>query len=308
MSKEIAQTVGNKKFGLLIVLLAALAVLATIGSQWKASKAATVVPDGAALTIGIALPAAPAEAVPATVSNPEVSHWLAMGRAIDPQAPSAAAPVSEVTSPSPGQAVAMAVNATSSGTSTVSGNCTVNCTTSVGSESTSSSPFVYSLDLRLSNSSCGSRCMLTNSADSMVTNITFGIMARASAHPAMTAEPGKADSAFGSANDPVHAAQAEVLPRAGTVGLTGFILLAAIILIPLGIWYRPRAVLDAYQGLYISGPSTSGGRGWISKRFGAPTLAGSGQLSKRFGAPIHRLFALASDVVSRNRSSFNKRE
>jgi len=39
LSKEIAQTVGNKKFGLLIALLLALAVFATLGSQWRKSEA-----------------------------------------------------------------------------------------------------------------------------------------------------------------------------------------------------------------------------------------------------------------------------
>ena len=43
MSKELAQTVGGKKLGLLLVLLAAIAVLATVGSHWQSAKA-TVTP------------------------------------------------------------------------------------------------------------------------------------------------------------------------------------------------------------------------------------------------------------------------
>jgi Domain of unknown function DUF11 len=39
LSKEIAQTVGNKKFGLLLALLLALAVFATVGSHWQSAKA-----------------------------------------------------------------------------------------------------------------------------------------------------------------------------------------------------------------------------------------------------------------------------
>ncbi len=42
MSKEIAQTVGGKKFGLLLVLLAALAVFATLASQFRGADAAFV--------------------------------------------------------------------------------------------------------------------------------------------------------------------------------------------------------------------------------------------------------------------------
>lgn len=62
MSRENAQTVGFGKFGLMLALLAALAVIATLGSQWEQSTrdgpqdAAVIVPAG------LSLPAAPAQA------------------------------------------------------------------------------------------------------------------------------------------------------------------------------------------------------------------------------------------------------
>lgn len=57
MSKEIAQTVGGKKIAYLIAILAFFAIMATLGSRWKASEAAEV-PDQAPLVLDVSVDAA----------------------------------------------------------------------------------------------------------------------------------------------------------------------------------------------------------------------------------------------------------
>lgn len=57
MSKEIAQTVGGKKIAYLLAIIASFAIMATLGSHWKASEAAEV-PDQAPLVLDVSVDSA----------------------------------------------------------------------------------------------------------------------------------------------------------------------------------------------------------------------------------------------------------
>lgn len=62
MSREIAQAIGAKKFGLLLILLTALAILATLGSQWQRSNSASHSSKTPVVPAGLSFPSSPLKA------------------------------------------------------------------------------------------------------------------------------------------------------------------------------------------------------------------------------------------------------
>lgn len=339
MSKECAQTVGNKKFGLLLVLLAALAVFATIGSQWRGAKAFTM-PDGGQLTDHLALPAVPSMASPpCTMSCPtgsvlvandiavpnsnngltsEVALWVI----VEPAVPVGRVIASEVISPSPGQSADSVASVTSSGSNSDAGNCMFNCTTRSTDNVSTNDPghgttgtTGYTLNFQVTNGLCAT-CVFTKVSNSSASNSLLGVLDNGHQYGAMSASPGEAEHVLvsltnpaaasvpgGTSDNSLHTSQATALHEPGTVRSLG-VGLVMIFALALGVGFARGYRTPAYA----YGPNT-----------GSPSTVRKERYLKRATAPINRFASFLTDkgwaaytytsrTTKDGKPPFNKRE